>query len=146
MTIFGDAAIDQYLNKGYTGVVDTVRNFTPELSLFMFLAEYPLATLTSVVGIMLILIFFVTSMDSGSLVIDTMTAGGKIDTPLAQRIFWCCFIGLLGIALMLGGGLASLQALSLASGFPFAIIIIMICFALYKGLSRESKLLNSSKK
>lgn len=137
MTVFGHAAMDQYFVDGYGGVVDTVKNFQPELSLFMFLAEYPLATLTSAVGIVLVLVFFVTSIDSGALVVDTMTAGGKIDAPIAQRVFWCCFLGLIGVALMEGGGLASLQALALATGFPFGIVILMMCVSLYKGLAAE---------
>ena len=140
MTIFGHAAMDQYFLDDYQGVADTVRDFRPELSLFLFLAEYPLPTLTSVAGILLVLIFFVTSMDSGSLVVDTMTAGGKVETPLAQRVFWCCFLGLIGATLMLGGGLASLQALTLATGFPFGIVILLMCVSLYKGLTLELKL------
>ncbi len=143
MTVFGNAAMDQYFLQGYEGVVDTVRNFQPELSLFMFLAEYPLATLTSGIGILLVLIFFVTSMDSGALVVDTMTAGGKIDAPIAQRVFWCVFLGLIGVALMEGGGLSSLQALALATGFPFGIVILLMSVSLYKGLAAEVKLLEA---
>ncbi len=143
MTVFGHAAMDQYLIAGYEGVADTVRNFQPELSLFQFLAEYPLATATSIIGIILVLVFFVTSMDSGSLIVDTMTAGGKIETPIAQRVFWCCFLGLIGIALLLGGGLNSLQALAIATGFPFAVVLLMMCFSLFKGLRAERQLLDA---
>ena len=102
MTTFGETAMDQYFLQGFAGVADTVQNFQPELSLFVFLTEFPLSGLTSVVGIILVLIFFVTSMDSGSLIVDTMTAGGKIETPHTQRVFWCVFLGLLGTALLLG--------------------------------------------
>ena len=73
-------------------------------------------------------------MDSGSLVIDTMTAGGKTDTPVVQRIFWCIALGLVGISLLLGGGLASLQALALATAFPFTIILLMMMYSLYRSL------------
>ncbi|MFK8018776.1 MAG: BCCT family transporter, partial [Pseudomonadales bacterium] len=125
MTIFGNFAMDQYLLNGYTGVVDTVNNWQPEISLFAFLKELPLSNITSGIGIVLVLVFFTTSMDSGSLIMDTMTSGGKIDTPRPQRIFWCVFLGLLGIALLLGGGLASLQALALAAGFPFCLILVV---------------------
>ncbi len=137
MTVFGGFAMDQYVTDGYTGVVDTVQNWQPELSLFAFLAELPLSGLTSVIGIILVLVFFVTSMDSGSLIVDTMTAGGKIQTPVAQRIFWCVFLGLLGAALLLGGGLASLQALALTTGFPFCIIMVFMCFSTLKGMVEE---------
>jgi BCCT family betaine/carnitine transporter len=143
MTVFGQAAMDQYLLEGYQGVAKTVRNFQPELSLFVFLTQYPLTTLTSLVGILLVLVFFVTSMDSGALVVDTMTAGGKIDAPMAQRVFWCVFLGLIGIALMEGGGLGSLQALALATGFPFAVVMLMMAFSLYKGLAAERRLLDA---
>ena len=73
-------------------------------------------------------------MDSGSLVIDTMTAGGKTDTPVVQRIFWCIALGLVGISLLLGGGLASLQALALATAFPFTVILLMMVYSLLQSL------------
>ena len=79
-------------------------------------------------------------MDSGSLVIDTITAGGKLDTPVLQRLFWCCFEGLIAIALLLGGGLGSLQALSLASAFPFTILVLVMCVSIVIGLRREQSL------
>lgn len=137
MTVFGSFAFEQYLVDGYAGVVDSVRNWQPELSLFKFLDELPLAKVTSTIGIVLVLVFFVTSMDSGSLILDTMTSGGKTETPLLQRIFWCVFLGLLGIALLLGGGLASLQSLSLTMGFPFCLIIVAMCVSLVMGLHNE---------
>ena len=141
MTTFGETAMDQYFLQGFAGVADTVRNFQPELSLFVFLAEFPLSSVTSVVGIILVLIFFVTSMDSGSLIVDTMTAGGKIETPLTQRVFWCVFLGLLGAALLLGGGLSSIQALALATAFPFVLIMLMMMVSLFLGLRAERVLL-----
>ena len=137
MTTFGGAAIEQYLQEGYTGVTDTVRNAQVELALFKFLESLPLAGVTSVIGIVLVVVFFVTSMDSGSLVIDTITAGGKIDAPLAQRVFWCTFEGLVAIALMLGGGLGALQAASLATGFPFVLVLLLMCVSLLRGLKTE---------
>jgi betaine/carnitine transporter, BCCT family len=66
----------------------------------------------------LVIVFFITSSDSGSLVIDTITAGGKVDAPVSQRVFWCTFEGLVAIALLLGGGLAALQAMAVSTGFP----------------------------
>ncbi len=86
---------------------------------------------------MLVIVFFVTSSDSGSLVIDTNTAGGKVDAPVAQRIFWCTFEGLVAIALLLGGGLASLQAAAIATGFPFAIVLVAMVYSTYRGLRTE---------
>ena len=80
------------------------------------LEQLPLATITSFIGIVLVIVFFVTSSDSGSLVIDTITAGGKVDAPVAQRVFWAAFEGLVAIALLLGGGLAALQAAAISTG------------------------------
>jgi BCCT family betaine/carnitine transporter len=137
MTTFGGAALEQYLNAGFTGVADTVRAGQIELVLFKFLESLPLSSITSILGIVLVVVFFVTSMDSGSLVIDTITAGGKIDAPVGQRIFWCTFEGLVAIALMLGGGLAALQAASLATGFPFVLVLLLMCVSLWRGLQTE---------
>ncbi len=92
MTIFGETAMDHYLQEGITSVADTVRASQPELTLFVFLQEFPLAIVSSVLGILLVMVFFTTSMDSGSFIVDTMTAGGKIETPLVQRLFWCLFL------------------------------------------------------
>jgi betaine/carnitine transporter, BCCT family len=139
MTAFGGTALDQYLASGYEGVQQTVVDYVPELSLFAMLAPLPLAALTSFVGIVLVIIFFVTSSDSGSLVIDTITAGGKVDAPVAQRAFWAIFEGLVAIVLLLGGGLAALQAGSIATGFPFAILLVLMMWATFKALMAEPR-------
>ena len=95
---------------------------------------------------MLVLVFFITSSDSGSLVIDSITAGGKHDAPVPQRIFWATMEGLLAAALLYGGGqqaLAALQAGTVIAGIPFTLILLLVCFSLYKGLNanlRESRL------
>ncbi len=85
------------------------------------------------------IVFFVTSSDSGSLVIDTITAGGKVDAPLPQRVFWCVFEGLVAIALLLGGGLAALQAMAVSTGFTFTIVLLGACYAIVKGLRSEPR-------
>ena len=113
-------------------------NWTPELSLFRMLDGLPMTNIASFVGIVLVIVFFVTSSDSGSLVIDTITAGGKIDAPVQQRVFWCSFEGLVAIALLLGGGLTALQAAAISTGFPFAILLLIMCVGLYKGLKSEA--------
>ena len=137
MSVFGGTAISQLVNDGYTGVSQAVSNWTPELSLFFMLQELPLAGLSSLIGIVLVVVFFVTSSDSGSLVIDTITAGGKIDAPVAQRAFWCIFEGLVAIVLLIGGGLVALQGAAIATGFPFAIVLLLMCWSIWKGLSAE---------
>jgi BCCT family betaine/carnitine transporter len=135
MTSFGGTAIDQIVNQGYTAVSEAAL----ELKLFEMLGPLPLAQLTSFVGICLVIVFFVTSSDSGSLVIDTMTAGGKVNAPTPQRVFWASFEGIVAIALLLGGGLGALQAMAVSTGFPFTFIILLACFALVKGLMSELK-------
>lgn len=139
MNAFGGTALSEYIQNGYTGVVETVTNWQPELSLYKMLEPLPLTTLTSSLGVILVIVFFVTSSDSGSLVVDTITAGGKMEAPVAQRVFWCLLEGLVAIALLLGGGLTSLQAAAIATGFPFAIVLVLMCVSLYKGLSAERR-------
>ncbi|HEY5789705.1 MAG TPA: BCCT family transporter [Gammaproteobacteria bacterium] len=139
MNAFGGTAVSQFVSDGYTGVTETVANWTPELSLFKMLEPMPLSGITSFIGIVLVVVFFVTSSDSGSLVIDTITAGGKVDAPVAQRVFWCSFEGLVAIALLLGGGLASLQAAAIATGFPFALVLVAMCYSVWKGLRAEPR-------
>ena len=98
-----------------------------------------LASITSFVGIILVVVFFVTSSDSGSLVIDTITAGGKVDAPVPQRVFWCIFEGAVAIVLLLGGGLAALQAMVISTGLPFTLVLLLMCWAILKGLMAEKR-------
>ena len=79
------------------------------------------------------IVFFVTSSDSGSLVIDTITAGGKLDAPVAQRVFWCAFEGIVAITLLVSGGLVALQTASRLTGFPFALVLIGMCYSIWMG-------------
>ena len=134
---FGGTAIHQFLTAGYTGVTEKVETYNYELALFKMFEELPWATLLSCIGMTLTIIFFVTSSDSGSLIIDIIAAGGKVDAPIPQRVFWCTAEGLVAIALLLGGGLKSLQAASLATGFPFAIVLLGMAACLWVGLNRE---------
>src|SRR5690606_10217779 len=133
MTAFGGTAINQLVNLGY----EAAANAPLELQLFRTLEILPLAQITSFVGIVLVIVFFVTSSDSGSLVIDTITAGGKTNAPVSQRVFWAIFEGMVAIALLLGGGLAALQAASVSTGLPFAIVLLLGCWGLIKGLMSE---------
>ena len=135
---FGGTALDQ-IADGYTGVSETVEAYKPELSLFKMLDELPMTTLISTIAMLLTIIFFVTSSDSGSLVIDTITAGGKLDAPVSHRVFWCTAEGAVAIVLLLGGGLSSLQAASLVAGFPFAAVLFGMAACVWIGLYRESR-------
>ena len=135
MTVFGTTAIQQFIG-GY----EDIANAALPLQLFTMLDVLPWAQVTSFIGIVLVVVFFVTSSDSGSLVIDTIAAGGKVNAPTPQRIFWCTFEGLVAIALILGGGLIALQAMAVSAGLPFTIVLLMSCVALVKGLSSEPRI------
>ena len=134
MNAFGGTAVSQYVDRGYPDVIAAVQAQQPEIALFALLETLPLANVTSVIGLVLIVVFFVTSSDSGSLVIDTITASGKLDAPVAQRVFWCVLEGLVAIALLLGGGLVAAQAATLAAGLPFAVVLVALCYSTWKGL------------
>jgi BCCT family betaine/carnitine transporter len=103
------------------------------------LENLPFPQITTGQGIVLVMVFFVTSSDSGSLVIDSITAGGKLDAPVPQRIFWAVMGGLIAGTLLYGGGdaaLGALQAGAIATGLPFTIILLVMCFTLYRGLTQ----------
>ncbi|MGE4336866.1 MAG: BCCT family transporter [Pigmentiphaga sp.] len=135
MTAFGGTAIHQVIDGG----VSTVQDAVLELKLFAMLAELPLTFFTSLIGIILVVVFFITSSDSGSLVIDTITAGGKVNAPVPQRVFWAVIEGVIAIALLLGGGLVALQAMAVSTGLPFTIVLLAGCFAIIKGLMSEPR-------
>jgi len=138
MSSFGGAAIDMLNAGGAEGVRATViDSYAPEGALFGFLKELPLYGIVAPIALILIVIFFVTSSDSGSLVIDTITAGGKMDAPVVQRVFWCVLEGLVAIALLLGGGLAALQGAAVSTGIPFTIVVLIMCYCLWKALRSE---------
>ncbi|UOA18780.1 Glycine betaine/proline/choline transporter [Sulfitobacter indolifex] len=136
MSIFGGTAIHQVLNDGYTGAQDAGL----PLQLFKMLDQLPLASITSFIGIVLVVVFFVTSSDSGSLVIDTITAGGKVDAPVPQRVFWCIFEGAVAIALLIGGGLAALQSMVISTGLLFTLLLLFMCYCIFRGLQDERKI------
>ncbi|MDP3978581.1 MAG: BCCT family transporter [Pseudomonas sp.] len=135
MTAFGGTALGQLFNDGFTGVQDAAL----ELKLFAMLGELPLTEISSFLGIVLVVVFFVTSSDSGSLVIDTITAGGKVNAPVPQRAFWAILEGVVAIALLLGGGLVALQAMAVSAGLPFTIVLLVGCVAVVKGLLSEPR-------
>ena len=141
MATFGGAAIDQVLSDpaGSAVKAQVIDAYNPPISLFAMLEGLPLSSITSTIAIVLVIVFFVTSSDSGSLVIDTITAGGKIDAPVPQRIFWCTFEGAVAIVLLVGGGLGALQAMVISTGLPFTVILLVMCWAIVKGLMTEER-------
>ncbi|PRZ50527.1 BCCT family transporter [Tritonibacter scottomollicae] len=136
MSVFGGTAMFQVINDGYTAAQEA----DLPVKLFKMLDVMPLAGITSLVGIVLVIVFFVTSSDSGSLVIDTITAGGKVDAPVPQRAFWCIFEGAVAIVLLLSaGGLQSLQSMVISTGLPFTVVLLVMCYAILRGLISERK-------
>ncbi|TYB89547.1 BCCT family transporter [Oceaniovalibus sp. ACAM 378] len=133
MSIFGGTAIHQVIADNFPGAQEAELS----LQLFKVLGELPLASITSFIGILLVIVFFVTSSDSGSLVIDTITAGGKVDAPAPQRVFWCIFEGAVAIALLIGGGLAALQSMVISTGLLFTVVLLAMCYCIWKGLASE---------
>ena len=135
MTAFGGTAIKQVVTDGYQKVVEA----DLPLQLFGMLDVLPLSSITSFIAIVLVIVFFVTSSDSGSLVIDVISAGGKVDSPTPQRVFWCLFEGLVAVALILGGGLVALQAMAVSTGLPFTLVLLVAAFSMIKGLMSEPR-------
>ena len=135
MSVFGGTAILQVINDGYRAAADA----DLPLQIFQMLDALPLAQITSFLAIVLVVVFFVTSSDSGSLVIDVIASGGKVSSPLPQRVFWCVFEGLVAIALILGGGLVALQAMAVSTGFPFTIVLLVATVSVIKGLMSEPR-------
>lgn len=135
LSSFGGSAMFLEINN----ITDLTSAVTQNVatSLYVLLEQFPLASITSIVGVLLVISFFVTSSDSGSLVVDSLTAGGKLDAPVPQRIFWALTEGAVAAVLLVGGGLKALQTASIITGLPFAIILIIMTRSLLKGLNQE---------
>jgi choline/carnitine/betaine transport len=139
MAVFGGSAINLQLN----GVVDlaTAVNENVATAMFEMLRAFPLTQLTSIVGVLLVVSFFVTSSDSGSLVVDHLTSGGKLDSPKPQRVFWAVMEGAVAAVLLLGGGLSALQTMAVTAGLPFAVILLFMIWSMYTAFDEELDLL-----
>ncbi|MGO1528091.1 MAG: BCCT family transporter, partial [Senegalia sp. (in: firmicutes)] len=135
MSVFGGTAIFQEIN-GLSDITSIIGVDT-SLALFAMVDSLPLSSILSVVGIILVTVFFVTSSDSGSLVVDHLTSGGKLDSPIPQRVFWAVMEGVVAATLLIGGGLTALQTASVITGLPFAIILLMMIYSLNEGLKQE---------
>ncbi|WP_298525091.1 BCCT family transporter [uncultured Christiangramia sp.] len=143
MSAFGSVAIEQIMSGN--NVLSEAVNADIATALFVFFQDYPLSMVINVVAILLIAGFFITSSDSGSLVIDSLTTGGKIDAPVGQRIFWAVTEGAVAAVLLIGGGLQALQTATIVTGLPFAIILMVMCYSLYKGLKEDHEQMEEKK-
>jgi choline/carnitine/betaine transport len=147
LSTFGGSALFGAVGEGSNAVVGAYNELGygafETLGMFVMLQQYPLGAITASLATLLIITFFVTSSDSGSLVIDHLTSGGKHDVPKAQRIFWAVTEGAVAAILLSAGGLGALQTAAITTGLPFAVILCLMCYTVYLGLSNEYQILES---
>jgi choline/glycine/proline betaine transport protein len=137
LTVFGNAALHEEMANG-GGIVDAV-NENLATAIFKLFESYPLSQITSGLAVIVVITFFVTSSDSGSLVIDTITGGGHPKPPVIQKIFWALLEGGVAAALLYAGGLKALQSAAITTGLPFALALLVMAFCLFKSLHRHRK-------
>ena len=135
-SIFGDTALNLIMNEGYSTLIADVQA-DHAVALFKLYEVLPLSSVVSFITVILIVTFFVTSSDSGSLVIDSLASGGAAITPAWQRIFWASAEGAVAAALLLAGGLSALQTMTIASALPFSLIMIVAAFGMWRALIIE---------
>ena len=135
ITAFGGSALHFELNA--LGSISEAARQNVAISIYALLGPLPVSTITNLAAVLLVVSFFVTSADSGSLVVDTFTSGGDLVSPVPQRVFWAVMIGAVAAVLLIGGGLDALQAASITSGLPFAVILVFMTVSLRKGLRQE---------
>ncbi|AOA59496.1 BCCT family transporter [Acinetobacter larvae] len=132
MGVMGNAALFSILEQGNSELIRAVQQDS-SFALFEFLTHLPFSMISSVLATVLVALFFVTSADSGALVIDYLTAHDE-NSPLWQRLFWTILIAVLAIMLLMVGGLSALQSATIMSALPFTFILLMICWSLLKAL------------
>ena len=137
MTVFGDSAIHMILNEGVQDLA-TVVNQDSSLALFAFLEHFPLSGIVSMVAVLMVVVFFVTSADSGALVVDMLASSGHDHSPLWQRIFWSVSIGVVAVALLLANGLKALQTATIATALPFSVILLASIWGLFRALHLDA--------
>lgn len=135
LTVFGDSALAIHLS-GDTALGQLVQTNVAK-AMYHFLDYFPFAGVSSALATIVVVLFFVTSSDSGSLVIDMITAGGDLNPPIGQRIFWALTEGVVAAALLIGGGLTALQTASIMTGLPFAVVLLLVAYAFHKALREE---------
>jgi len=135
MVVFGNTAIHMEL-FGEPGMVAAVQESVPT-ALFRMLERLPASDLMAALSTLVIATFFITSSDSGSLVIDILTSGGHPDPPVWQRVFWALTEGAVAATLLLSGGLVALQTAALTTALPFCGVMLLVCVSLVVGLRGE---------
>ncbi|WP_120995522.1 choline BCCT transporter BetT [Stutzerimonas urumqiensis] len=145
MSIFGNSAIDMVMNGGAVEFGQQAMD-NPGSALYLFLERLPWTTLTTVVATILGIVFFVTSGDSGSLVLSNFTSilrDPNSDAPVWMRVFWAAVIGVLTLALLIAGGLTTLQGTVVIMGLPFSFVLIFMMIGLFKALHLEGLMADS---
>ena len=137
MTFFGNSAIELIHVQGVTQLADTVAADS-SLALFAFLESLPFSQIVSFIGLIMVIIFFVTSCDSGAMVVDMLSSYGENNTPLWQRFYWTLGIGVVATILLLNGGLSALQTMSIVSALPFTVVLIVAIYGMFTALRIES--------
>lgn len=145
-TTFGGVAIQMELLAGMNpevvspGLVAAVQ-VDYGSAIFKLVEYYPLTKPITLLIVVMIVLWFVTSSDSASFVIDMLTAGGDTNPPKIQRLFWALMQGLIAAILLAAGGLDALQAAAIVAGLPFALVIFVMMYALLRGMSRDRLIL-----
>lgn len=133
MTFFGNSAIFFIRDKGAELLAQVVQQDVA-LALFEFLNYFPFSSVLSFLAMLMVIVFFVTSADSGAMVVDILASGGQTHTPVWQRIFWAFLMGAVAITLLLAGGLTALQTMTIATALPFAVVLLVAIVGLLKAL------------
>lgn len=132
MGFMGNAALHSVLHEANAGLVAAVQRDS-SVALFEFLHGLPFSGVMSLLATLLVMLFFVTSADSGALVTDYLTSKSE-NSPVWQRLFWTVLMAVLAIVLLLAGGLGALQSATMLSALPFTLIMLLICWGLLKAL------------
>ena len=135
--VFGGSAIDYDRPSG--GTISTAAQSDPAVGLFAFLQAYPLPLITSLAAILLLFIFFVAGADAATIVLGRMSAGGVLNPGRVIRLVWGAIMAAIAAVLLLSGGIEALERASILIGLPFALIMIAMCWSLYKGLSQDAR-------
>ena len=138
-SVFGDTALHMIIHEGYTSLITDVQA-DQAIALFKLFELLPFTSIVSFITVILIITFFVTSSDSGSLVIDSLASGGAVKTPVWQRVFWASTEGVVAAALLLAGGesgLKALQSATLLTALPFSIIMLIAAVGMWRALVIE---------
>lgn len=137
MTVFGDTALHLIVFQHMDGLAEVVSN-DYSMALFAFLEHFPLASVTCLIAIIMVVVFFVTSADSAAIVVDMFCSDGKTDTPIWQSLFWAAMIAAVTMALLYADGITALQSAIIIGALPFSIALLAAIWGLIRGLHLDA--------